>query len=97
MSRQTERSLSLSSDNERSTMTDGHPAPQVTIDALLYSFRSGTAVLARVDVQERLSRICEKQMREICTLLRNRNPKVARSWTADEIEKLIIAWATCHD
>jgi hypothetical protein len=78
-------------------MTEDHPAPQVTVDALMYSFRSGTAVLARNDVQQRLATICEQQMREVCTLLKKRNPKIARSWSDDEIEKLIIAWATCHD
>jgi hypothetical protein len=78
-------------------MTKDNPAPQVTIDLLMYSFRKGTKALAYRGVQERLNRIAEKQLREMCTLLRNRNPKVAKSWTADEVEKLIITWAACHD
>jgi hypothetical protein len=73
------------------------PAPQVTVDALMFSFRSGTAALARRGVHERLSRVDEAQMREMCTQLKNRNRSVAKSWSPDEIEKLVMLWATCHD
>jgi hypothetical protein len=77
--------------------TKGNPAPEVTIDALMFSFRSGTPVLARTSVRERLSRIDETQLRKMCELLKHRNSAIARSWTDDEIENLIIAWASCHD
>jgi|ERR1700720_3236474 hypothetical protein len=79
---------------DRNRRTTESSAPQVTVDALLYSFRSGTAVLARDDVKERLRCIDKKQLREVCTLLRNRT--VAKSWTDDEIQKLIVTWTTCH-
>jgi Arc/MetJ family transcription regulator len=79
---------------DRNRRTTEDLAPQVTVDALMFSFRSGTAVLARDDVKERLSRISEGQLREVCTQLRNRN--VAKSWTDDEIKKLIVIWTTCH-
>jgi hypothetical protein len=71
-----------------------HLAPQLTIDALLYSLRAGAAVLSRPDVQRRLAMLDERQMRNCCALLLNRT--VAKSWTADEIEMFVIAWAACH-
>jgi hypothetical protein len=72
----------------------GNPAAQSTIDALMYSFRSSTTVLSRPDVQRRLAMLDERQMRNCCALLQNRN--VAKSWTANEAEMFVIVWARCH-
>jgi hypothetical protein len=72
-------------------------APQSTVDAVMYSLRSGTKMLAHAGTRERLNRISEQQLREMCKLLKNRNPSVAKSWTDDEVEKLIMTWAACHD
>lgn len=75
---------------------DIQPAASSTIDALMYSLRKGTAVLARSDVQQRLGDVDQDQMRNICKQLQNRNPAVAKSWTGGEVEMLVIAWAACH-
>jgi hypothetical protein len=63
-------------------------AAQSTVDALLFSLRSGTAVLSRQDVRRRLTDINENQVREICALLQKREPR----WSDDELEKLLEAW-----
>lgn len=71
-------------------------APEATIEALMYSLRSGCAVLSRQDVLRRLAALDERQMRDCCARLQNRNPSIAAPWTTNEIEAFIIAWATCH-
>ena len=72
-------------------------AAQSTIDALMYSLRSGTPALKRQDVRQRIAAVDERQMRNICKQLQNRNPKVAKSWTAEEVEAFVIVWAMCHE
>jgi hypothetical protein len=73
-----------------------NPAAQSTIDALMYSLRSGTAALSREDVRQRLAALDENQMRDVCPRLQKRNPNVAKSWTSDEIECFVTAWAARH-
>jgi hypothetical protein len=79
------------------TRAQQNPAAQSTIDALLYSLRSGVAALARQDVQRRLAAADENQLRQMCALLQRRNPRIAPSWSDAEIENLIEAWAARHD
>jgi conjugal transfer/entry exclusion protein len=74
----------------------GNAAAHSTMDALMYSLRSGTAALSREDVRHRLAALDEKQMRDVCTLLQKRNPNVAKSWTSDEIECFVTARAARH-
>jgi hypothetical protein len=74
----------------------GNPAAQSTIDALMYSLRQGCAALSRQDVCARLADVDEKQLREICTILQKHKASFARAWTADEVERLVMTWATCH-
>jgi hypothetical protein len=74
-----------------------NPAAQSTIDALLYSLRKGTPALKRKDVMQRIAAINEIQLHDICQQLQNRNPAVAKSWTAAEVEMLVTAWAARHD
>ena len=72
----------------------GKEAAQSTIDALLYSLRAGATALARDDVQRRIAMLAERQMHDCCKQLQHRN--IAKSWTRDEIEKLVALWASCH-
>jgi citrate lyase beta subunit len=65
---------------------------QSTVDAVIYSLHSGVGALARSDVQERLGRIDEKQLREICS----RVTHIAKPWTADDVEKLVAIWVARH-
>jgi hypothetical protein len=74
----------------------GNPAASSTIDALLYSLRKGPAALTRPDVQRRLAAVDEQQLRGVCKQLASRNPAIARSWTAAEVETFVAAWTACH-
>jgi hypothetical protein len=74
----------------------GNPAANSTVDALMYSLRSGVNALARNDVQQRIAMLDERQMHACCKELQHRNPDIAKSWTKDEIEKLVALWASCH-
>jgi hypothetical protein len=74
----------------------GNPAPQSVVDAVMYALRPGTAALSRANVQGYLAMVDEQQMRAMAKQLQHRNPKIARSWTPDEVEMLINAWADCH-
>jgi hypothetical protein len=87
-----DRAMSIIADRQ----LRGNPAAQSTIDALMYSLRQGCTALARDDVRERLTRVAEEQLREICTLLQKRNPNIAKPWSVGEIEKLVMTWTTCH-
>jgi hypothetical protein len=78
-------------------MSEKRPAAaQSTIDAVMYSLRSGIAVLTRDDVRGRLAVIAEDQLREMVVLLQKRDGRIAPRWEDDDIEALIETWATCH-
>src|SRR5262249_46208288 len=65
-------------------------APQVTVEALMFSLRSGGAALERKDVRERLAHMSETQLHEICARLRELT--IARAWTSEEIALLTELW-----
>jgi hypothetical protein len=67
-------------------------APQVTVEALMFSLRSGGAALGSEDVRERLSRMSETQLHEICARLRKL--AIARPWTPEETTLLTELWET---
>ena len=67
-----------------------------TIDAVMYSLRGGTAVLARDDVRHRLAVIDESRLREMIALLQKRDGRIAPRWSDDDIEKLLKTWMACR-
>src|SRR5262245_4564777 len=72
--------------------TPERPAPQVTIEALMFSLRAGGVALAREDVRERLAHMSEAQLHEICTRLHKLT--IARPWTPEETALLTGLWET---
>jgi len=72
------------------------PAAQSTIDAVMYSLRGGTAVLARDDVQHRLAVVDETQLLEMIDLLQKRDGRIAPRWSDGEVEQLMQTWTACH-
>jgi len=76
---------------------DGNPAAQSTIDALMYSLRSGTAALKRKDAKQRIACLDERQLHACCKQLQHRSPDIAKSLSKDEVEMLVAVWAACHD
>jgi hypothetical protein len=63
-----------------------------TVEAVIYSLHPGVGALVQRDVQERLGRIDEKQLREICSRITH----IAKPWSADDVEKLVAIWVACH-
>jgi hypothetical protein len=71
-------------------------APQPTVEALMYALRRGGAALTDPNNARRLSELSEAQLHEICARLQNLKPKIARPWTAEEVEALVAIWWTSH-
>jgi hypothetical protein len=71
-------------------------APASTVEALMFELRRGGAALTDPNNQRRLSELSEMQLHEACARLQNFKPKIARPWTADEIEALVAAWCDLH-
>jgi hypothetical protein len=69
------------------------PAPEATIDALVYSLRRGINELTSPDAKRRLSELSEDQLRAVCERLRNFKPEIASAWTPEEVEALTIIWS----
>jgi hypothetical protein len=67
-------------------------APQVTVEALMFSLRSGGAALARKEMRERLAHMSDTQLHGICARLRKLT--IARAWTSEEITLLTELWET---
>lgn len=77
----------------------GHGAPQPTVEALVFGLREGIEALpTKPDRLRRLSRLSEKQLREVCSRVRNFKPHIARAWTPEEVEALCLIWKeNCDD
>jgi hypothetical protein len=73
----------------------GRPATS-TIEALMYALRHGGAALTDPNNARRLSELSEAQLHEVCARLQNFKPKIARPWTAEEVEALVAIWWNTH-
>jgi hypothetical protein len=71
-------------------------AAQSTIDALLYSLRSGIAALKKPETQRRISELNEEQLHLVGGRLQRFKPEIARAWTPADIERLVETWGACH-
>jgi hypothetical protein len=67
-------------------------APQVAVEALMFSLRSGGVALARKGMRERLAHMSDTQLHEICTRLHKLT--IARPWTSEETALLTELWET---
>jgi hypothetical protein len=67
-------------------------APQVTIEALMFSLRRGVNALAKPDVQRRLSVLDRDQLKNVCRRVQAFQPAIAVPWSADAVAALISAW-----
>ncbi|MGH7194730.1 MAG: hypothetical protein ACREJM_14520 [Candidatus Saccharimonadales bacterium] len=74
-----------------------HGAAPTTIEALMLSLRErGTRALAEPPVRERLAELSRQQVIEVAVRLQKLNPRIARPWIADDVEKLfqVRKWLT---
>jgi hypothetical protein len=68
-----------------------------TVDALIYSLRQrGTATLSEPDTQRRIAELSEEQLHDVGSRLQRLKPEIAKPWTAEDIERLVEAWAVRH-
>jgi hypothetical protein len=67
-------------------------APQTSVEALLFSMRTGGLALTDFSNLQRLKQLSETQLLEVCARLQRFKPVIARAWTLAEIEGLIVNW-----
>jgi hypothetical protein len=72
------------------------PTPEVTVDALVYSLRRGTAELTKPDTLRRLSELDKGQLKAICRRLQNFKPEIAPPWSPEDVAALIAKWRELH-
>jgi hypothetical protein len=70
-----------------------HDAPQTTVEALMFTMRSGAKALYESSNRRRLKELSEVQLHEVCARLEKFNSNIARAWTPAEIEGLVTIWA----
>jgi hypothetical protein len=71
-------------------------AAQSTVEALMFSLRSGIKALGQPDTIRRLSELSEEQLHEVGARLQRFNPEIAGPWTAEDVQSLVQAWVACH-
>jgi hypothetical protein len=70
-------------------------AAQSTVEALMFSLRSGGInALDEPNTQRRISELSEEQLHEVGARLQAL--KIARAWTAEDIEQLVETWVAHH-
>jgi hypothetical protein len=73
------------------------PAPEATVDALVYSLRRGVDELAHANTLHRLSGLDEGQLKAVCRRVQSFNPEIATPWSSDEVAALIAKWRELHE
>jgi hypothetical protein len=75
---------------ELNDMREQERAAASTVEALMYSLRErGVKALEEPDTRRRLSLLSEEQLIEVGDRLLQLKPRIARPWTANEVEQLM--------
>jgi hypothetical protein len=72
-------------------------AAESTVEALMFSLRSGIGALARPDSVRRLSELSDGQMREVAVCVQKFKPYIAAAWTAEDVRVLFVARSRVHE
>jgi hypothetical protein len=75
---------------------DRDGAPQMTVEALMFSLREGVGALGRSATLRRLSELSDAQLREVAVRVQKFKPKIAQPWKPEEVEVLIVARSRVH-
>jgi hypothetical protein len=67
-------------------------AAAATVEALMFSLRSGVNELTKPDTQRRLSELDERQLEAACLRIQAFKPEIAPAWSAEDVDLLISAW-----
>ena len=89
-------SVSLGRARHQLNDTRSRPAPQATIEALMYSLRRGTEAITEPDNQRRLAELSEDQLLAVCQQLQNFKSNIAPAWPPEEVEALASIWSIVH-
>jgi hypothetical protein len=68
-------------------------AAESTVEALMFSLRSGVVVLGEASTQRRLAELSDKQMREVAVRVQKFKPEIAAAWKPEDVEILITVWS----
>jgi hypothetical protein len=60
-----------------------------TVEALMFSLRSGVQALGRSDTIHRLAELSDEQLRDVAVRLQKFKPHVAPAWNAEDVAVLI--------
>jgi hypothetical protein len=71
-------------------------APGATVEALMFSLRSGVDALREPSTLRRLARLSKAQAREVAERVRRFKPNIARAWDLDAVEALLKIWSLRH-
>jgi hypothetical protein len=66
------------------------PAAQSTVEALMFSLRSGVQALGQPDTLRRLCELSDEQPRDVAVRVQRFKPHIAPAWNGEDIEVLII-------
>jgi hypothetical protein len=75
---------------------NAHEAPAATVDALMFSLRSGVDALRNPSTLSRLARLSESQARDVAERVRKFKPNIAPAWELDAVEALLEIWSVRH-
>jgi hypothetical protein len=67
-------------------------APKATVDALMFSLRRGINELTQPSTLRRLSTLDEYQLEDVCLRVQAFQQRIARAWSAADVDLLISAW-----
>src|SRR2546430_5936698 len=71
----------------------GDDIPQTTVEALMYSLRSGGSSLTASHNLPRLSEVSQPQLHEDCARLQKFKPPTPRPWPPADVEGLVVSSA----
>jgi len=72
-------------------------APEVTVEALMYSLRTrGTKALEEPATKRRVSELSDQQVIEVGDRLQKLKPEIARAWSPEEVKALLQARVRCQ-
>jgi hypothetical protein len=71
-------------------------APEATVEALMFSLRSGVDALREPNTLRRLASLSERQAQEVAERLRKFRPDIAPAWELDAVEALLEIWMKRH-
>jgi hypothetical protein len=64
-------------------------AAQSTVDALMFSLRSGVKALGQPNTLRRLCQLSDEQLRDVAVRLQRFNPHIAPAWNVENLGVLI--------